>query len=293
MATIIITGANGFIGSELVRYLSAKGHAIRALSRSKPAGLPENVTFYEYDLSTEPPEEPFIMADALIHCAYVKYSPQQKNAHALNRSGTYRLLETSRRNEIKKFIYFSSFSSHAESLSHYGQSKFEIEKIFDNSRDLILKPGLVLGKRGTYANLQQVILSRRIIPVFGDGRQPVQSIYIDDLLACIGHALEYNICGTFPLAEKEILPLEAAVKIISETARKKTNIVRIPFSLALGIIKLAGMFNLKFPVSRENLLSLKSDISYDTSKTEEVFKVNIRPFRESVKELANSPSSPF
>lgn len=291
MATIIITGANGFIGNELVQYLSSKGHAIRALSRTRPAGLPENVTFYEYDLAAEPPEEPFINADALIHCAYVKYSNQQKNAHKINRSGTWRLLETSRRNEIKKFIYFSSFSSHAGSLSHYGKSKYEIEKIFDTARDLILKPGMVLGKRGTYANLQQVILSRPIIPVFGDGQQPVQTIYIDDLLACIDRALEYNISGNFPLAEKEILPLKDAVKIIAETAQKKIRIVHIPFSLALGLVKFARLLNLKFPVSRENLLSLKSNISFDTSHTEDVFNVKIRPFRESLRFLVDRVES--
>jgi len=287
MATIIITGANGFIGNELVQYLSSKGHTIRVLSRTRPAGLPGNVSFYEYDFAAEPPEEPFIKADALIHCAYVKYSNQQKKAHEINRSGTWRLLETSRRNEIKKFIYFSSFSSHAASLCHFGMSKYEIEKIFDTSRDLILKPGLVLGKRGTYANLQQVILNRRIIPVFGDGKQAVQTIYIDDLLACIDHALEYNISGTFPLAEKEILPLKDAVRIIAETAQKKIRIVNIPFSLALGLVKFAGLLNLKVPVSRENLLSLKSDISFDTSLTEDISKVKIRPFRESLRSLVD------
>jgi len=285
MATIIITGTNGFIGNELLQYFSSRGHTIIALSRSKPQGLPGNVKYYKYDLSTEPDEEPFKTADVVIHAAYQKYSDQCQNANEINWSGTNRLLEISRRCGIKKFIYFSSFSSHAAALSNYGKSKFEIEKIFDNSRDLILKPGLVLGKRGTYANLQQVIISRRIIPVFGDGKQPVQSIYIVDLIACIDNALKYNICGTFPLAEKEILSLKDAVKIISANAQKKNSFIHVPFSLALLLVKLAGNLRIKFPLSRENILSLKSDISYDTSKIEEVFKVKIRPFRESVKQL--------
>lgn len=71
---------------------------------------------------------------------------QNKNADKINIDGTKKLVEFCRKKNIKP-LFFSSFSAHKEAISHYGKTKLELEKLFDISKDVILKPGFVLGKK--------------------------------------------------------------------------------------------------------------------------------------------------
>jgi nucleoside-diphosphate-sugar epimerase len=288
MATIIITGANGFIGSELLKYLHSAGNKIIALARTKPFECPSDVDFQEYNLLSEVSDEPFKTADFIIHTAYQKYTAECINASEINLKGTQKLLEMSRRHGLKKFVYLSSFSAHSKALSEYGKSKFKIENIFDPAIDLVLKPGLVLGNGGLFLQMMNILKTRKVIPVFSGGKQLVQTIYIYDLISCIENGLNLNVSGVFPLAEKVPITMKELNQAIAEVLGKKIKICSIHYRLVFLAVSLAELFKMKIPVSRENLLGLRHGITYDTSGVEKVFHIPIRPCKESLKLLVKN-----
>lgn len=285
MTTIIITGANGFIGNELLRHLHSTGNKMYAFARAKPSECSEDIEFCEYSLESDIPEEPFKTADFIIHTACQKYSAASVKASEVILKGTQKLLEMSRRYGLKKFVFLSDFSAHSKALSEYGKSKFKIEKIFDPAVDLTLKPGLVLGNGGLFFQMMNSIKSRKVIPVFSGGKQLVQTIYIHDLVACIENGLNANVCGAFPLAEKIPVTFKVLNLAIAEVLGKKIKIRSIHYRLIFLVVSLAEVFNIKIPVSRENLLGLRHGITYDTTGVEEIFQVQIKSFKESLKLL--------
>lgn len=285
MSTIIITGANGFIGKELIKYFYSKDNKIIAFARKKPEHIPDDVEFFNYDLSMNPPEEPFSRADFIIHAAFLPYSLKNKNSSEINLTGTKQLLQLTKKYSLKKFVYFSSFSAHQNTRSNYGISKFEIEKIFDQSVDLILKPGLVLGNGGIFNSLRKIISSSKIIPVFAGGNQKVQTICIHDLIKIIDIALEKNITGIFPVANENILTMKEINLAIAKQAGKNIKLMSIPYAIGFIILSIAGFFKINLPISKENLLGLKYGITYDTKYIKKVFNIDLLSFEKCIKEI--------
>ncbi len=286
MATIIITGANGFIGNELVNYFHSKGNKVMAFARQKHEEMPDGVEFFNYDLSQPPPEEPFMHADYVIHTAFQIFSTKTKNASSINLKGTQQLLELSEKYNIKKFVYFSSFSAHEGAHSQYGLSKLEIEKTIDITKHIVLKPGLVLGKGGLFNAIRNLISGSSIIPVFAGGKQKVQTVYINDLMRLIEIAFEKNISGTFPLGEKKPLTMKELNKAIAGMSGKKIKFISIPYSIGFLILSVANFLHIKLPISKENIRGLKYGITYDTSVIKDIFGFELRNYDQSLKELS-------
>jgi nucleoside-diphosphate-sugar epimerase len=287
--TVIITGANGFIGSELLGYFSRKGYHVIALARSKPAVMPENSVYVKYSLEdTAVDETVFEKADYIIHCAYVKYSPKQKNADTINLEGTRKLLEYSRKYKLKKFVFFSSFSAHPEALNHYGRTKLAIEKILDKSKDLILRPGLVIGNGGLYKAIQDIVSKNKFVPLLGGGMQAVQTIDINDLSLIIQKGMENDISGIYTVAEQEAITMKTLYKaIVGKTGAKKI-FIHFPYWCAELLISLAGITRINISISKENISGLKKSRSYDIREMSEVFGMTPADYEATIEKIKKS-----
>jgi nucleoside-diphosphate-sugar epimerase len=279
---IIITGANGFIGSYLLEYFQKKEYQITAFVHAIPKQRIQNVNYQLFDLQNDVPEEFFPDTDFLIHCAYIK-AESNSNAMIINQEGTKRLLEASRKHNIKKFVFLSSFSAHEKAVSAYGKSKYETEKLFDPTIDLVLKPGLVVGAGGLFQKIVSIIKSSRIIPMIAGGRQPVQTLYINDLAQAIEKGMLDSISGTYPLAEAKAITMKEMYLQICAKENKKPVLVSVPFFVAHTGVFFFNLMGLNSPVSKENLLGLKYSKAYDISSSVETFKMNFKTFHETLK----------
>jgi nucleoside-diphosphate-sugar epimerase len=72
-----------------------------------------------------------------------------------------------------------------QAVSEYGKTKLAIEKMLDPRKDLILKPGLVLGHGGLFGSILRMIRSLPILPLVDGGSQPLQAVDIEDLAKCV------------------------------------------------------------------------------------------------------------
>ena len=284
--TIIITGANGFIGNQLVHYFTDRQYKVYALARTIPEDLPANAEFVKYDLWEEIMNEYiFSRADFVIHCAYQIHSGNSKNIDATNVVGAKRLYDVVKKYNVRKVVFLSSLSAHEGALSYYGKHKMFLENIFKQVNHLILKPGLVIGDGGLYKTIAGIMSKSKFIPMIGGGKQPVHTVHIDDLAKIIQIGFENDISGVYPVGEPVAITMKEFYKAMSARLGKRNIFVPFPYWCANLLIFATSMVGLKIPITKENILGLKCNIRFDMTETIKTFGVQFRTYLESIESM--------
>ncbi|HEU4716887.1 MAG TPA: NAD(P)-dependent oxidoreductase [Bacteroidia bacterium] len=279
--TLLITGSNGFIGSHLLRMFLEQGWKVTALVHRVPEKKIPGVIYHESDLAaaTIPPVAG--TADAFIHCAYVK---QEKNTDAFsaNVNGTKKLLEFAGALHIPVKIFISSLSATEHALSGYGRQKYELEKLFLADGGTVIRAGLVLGDGGLFGSMKNYLQRRSIVPLFGDGRQPVQTVFIDDLANVVVKVANEKITGRYVIAEDRPVPYREFYAELCASLGVKPKFIRCSYGLAAFLVTLAGFAGMQLPVTKDNLSGLKQMARVPSAADLEKLGVNIRTWKESL-----------
>lgn len=280
---VFITGANGWIGSHLAELFLARGWKVIALVR-RPGTL-AGVEYRGYRLEDgKAPLEGADSSSVLIHCAYAKYSRKSRGSDELNLSAARALLSQARERGMK-FVFFSSLSAHDAAESHYGKHKLALEKIFDPSRDLILRPGLVLGEGGLAGELIKSLRRLPLIPIFSGGSQPIQTISNEDLGELTFRLIDGS--GLKILAEENSIPIREFYRGIAESQGVRPRFLSLPYGVFFRLLSIPEAIGITLPVTTENLLGLKCLRVFPVEK--DVAEA-VRPFQETLKLIEKAPA---
>lgn len=279
--TIAVTGATGFVGGELVRYLTAAGHEVIKLQR-RTVGAPDE-RFYDLRSVDSIPDLTGI--DAVVHTAFLKYDKKNlPDSSEFNIRGAL-ALEKACHTAGAKFVFLSTMSAHSEAISRYGKHKYDIEKLLDKSKDLILRLGLVVGRKGLFDTIKTAISKGAFIPLVGSGSQPIQTIAVTDVCRIAEKAISENITGAYTIGTERVYTLKDLYAAIAVRLDKKPTFVSVPYGLvsfALGTIE---ALRIPFNVSQENLLGLKQLRAFETKDDLQRLGVSIMDMDETLDKL--------
>ena len=214
---ILVTGGAGFIGSNLVDGLIAKGHKVIVvdnLSTGKKKNLNKQAKFYQMDIRNEELKQVFA-ANQITHVIHhaaqidVQHSIKDPSFDAQNNIlGTINLLENCRIYEVEKIIYASSAAVYGEpeylpldeqhpikAMSPYGISKHTPEhyiKMYSqlyNLKYTIFRYANAYGPRqdpkgegGVVSIFVDQMLAQKRPHIFGDGKQTRDFIHVYDIV---------------------------------------------------------------------------------------------------------------
>ena len=178
---ICVTGASGFLGRHLCDYFRRQGSEVRALMRH-PEAYPfqeAGIKPYRCDLPSDIDHTAFEGADVVIHCAYTTRQTSLEQAFSVNYLGTKAVYGLSRTHEASRFVFISSTAAHAGAESYYGRSKGSLELLFDPSKDLVIRPGLILGagEHTRFSQMTRLVQRAGVVPVLRGSRSILQTIH--------------------------------------------------------------------------------------------------------------------
>ncbi|MCH4868049.1 NAD-dependent epimerase/dehydratase family protein [Pseudomonas sp. TMW22089] len=226
---VLVTGGAGFIGSNLVDALLAKGHAVRILddmSTGKRCNLPMDnpkVELIEGDVA-DAALVARVMAgcSAVVHLAAVASVQASVDdpvrTHQSNFIGTLNVCEAMRESGVKRVVFASSAAVYGNNgegesivedtpkapLTPYASDKLASEYYLDfYRRQHGLEPAIfrlfnVFGPRqdpsSPYSGVISIFSERAVkglpITIFGDGEQTRDFIYVGDLVNILVQAVE-------------------------------------------------------------------------------------------------------
>jgi len=233
MIRILVTGANGFLGQHLCRFLlENKTYEVIATGRGENRVAIESLLYEPADFTKEPEVRGLlerVQPDVIVHTAAMSKPDEchqnREACLAANVTATSYLLGSG----VSHFIYtstdfvFGEDGPHAEDaptrpLNFYGDSKLMAEKLVASKAKTytIVRPVFIYGKkwddmRGSFVHWVQSNLSqgKKIKVVEDQSRTPT---YAPDICKGITTIIERKATGIYHLAGGEVLsPYEMAV----------------------------------------------------------------------------------
>jgi nucleoside-diphosphate-sugar epimerase len=123
------------------------------------------------------------------------------------------------------------------------------------------------------------------MPLFDGGRQPLQTVHVDDLCQAFAIALERGLTGTLQVAEPDPLSLAEFVRLLAERMGVRCWFVPVPFAPMLAAVRTLERLGVPFPLRSESLLGIRS--LRRVSVSEDVRRLDLvpRPARESLDDV--------
>lgn len=279
--SLLVTGANGFIGSAFAAHAAANGWRVVGAGRRRPAELPETMAWRAYDL-TWPSLPPDLLdgIDAIVHAANARHGVSRDD-FAINVKGSTLLSDAARDRGVERFAFLSSLAAHEDALSEYGKQKYAIQQLVEERGGLVIRPGLVLGSGGAFGAACEYLRGHRFVPLFAGGAQPLQTIYVGDLVEAIRLALEGGVRGTFTAAEAEPVRYRTFYETLCERLGTHVVFVPVPFFAAEMAIGAAAALRVPLPIDRDSLLGLRA-MRADNGPRLPVAGLSQRGFKENI-----------
>jgi nucleoside-diphosphate-sugar epimerase len=274
MMKVLITGANGFLGSVLCTHLVLNQHHATALARSDNLLLIDE-RFAQYlcrlkadftDISSI--KNHFKGQDAVIHCA-ARVHQVHEEAHdplaayrAINTQATLALAQAAADAGVKRFVFLSSvkvngeftlpgqpFASHqAAPQDPYGISKWEAElglremAAKTSMEVVIIRPPLVYGP-GVKANfLTMMQWLHRGIPLplgaIANQRSLVALPNLDFISLCLTHPKAAN--QTFMISDQQDVSTTELLRGLGQALKRPARLLPVPQGLLQTGLKMIG-----------------------------------------------------
>ncbi len=247
---VALTGATGFIGSNLIRSLMAGEVRVRALTR-RPVpddGLHPTIDWVSGSLEDPATLERLVQgADAVVHCAGAVRGASRRFFEETNAQGTARLVEAAARQPTPpRFLFVSSLAAREPHLSWYAASKRHGEELLHERADgmawAVFRPTAVYGRGDREMMPLFESMRRGLLPVVGRSEARLTLLHVDDLVKAIARWLEHPeaVQGVFELNDGT--PDGYDWRLIAQIAEQvwQRPVRRVPVPAALLFV-LAGL----------------------------------------------------
>lgn len=309
---ILVTGANGFLGSHVVKKLATEGHSVRAMIHEGN----DNLGWFKgqivkgdllhYNTLLKVSEG----MDCIVHVAGAMSSrpKDRKKLYAVNVDGVKNIIRVAAEKKCK-LIHLSScvavganrkrgdgpLTEHSQNITvgknfaNYDSKRMGEELVLsaalnDEIIGVVLNPGLIYGAGDARKEIRQgnVKAARGKLPFYTDGG--VNIVHVDDVVSAISVSLEHGQNGERYLLTGDNITVKELLTSISAAAGAKAPTIKLPTFLLKTFALIHDLLGLKGQLSRENVFSATSFHWYEHSKATRDLNFKPKPYKLAISE---------
>ena len=314
---ILITGATGFIGGELTRFISCQGYSVRAQCRptSDIAALSNDTVQVCWGdvLDFSSVKKAVDGCDYVFHLAgYAKnWAKNPRTFFEVNVSGTKNVLDASKQANVKKVVVTSSCMTFgpsngtpikesdertAEFLTEYERTKFYAEELVadyagDGLPVVIVNPTRVFGpglltEGNSVTTMVQLYLKGKWRLILGDGSSIGNYASVEDVVRGHWLALLRGRPGEKYILGGENLSYNEFFEVLANISRRRYQMIRVPVWTALAVSnveELRARWFSHYPlITPPWLKTFVADWAFSSGKAQTELGYTITPFRKAL-----------
>ena len=287
---ILVTGATGFVGREVVQELIIRGHEVRALVRrgsEKKLKDEKRVAIFPGDCLHPETLAPAVAGcDAVIHLVGIirEFPGRGVTFERVHVQATQNIVDAAMEAGVRRYLHMSALGARPEPADPYHLTNFRADEYVMASglTYTIFRPSVIYGPRDQSINLFVRQIQRlSFFPIIGDGQYQLQPVPVDTVAQAFALALElpqtenrvYDVGGPEPLTFDDIIDSIAAV------VNRRIKKIHQPVWTMSFAANLCGRFRW-FPLSPGQLRMLLEGSTCDPTAFYQDFGLPARPFQD-------------
>ena len=302
-AKVLVTGANGLIGRQLVRQLLQKGDSVRIFVRRQPPAEfmnDANIEVFLGDLGDPAAVDRAIAGTNIVYHLGAAMKGSADDHERGTVCGTQNIVDSVLRHDVQRLVYVSSLSClHATASDRgavvtedwpieptptkrgaYTQAKTEAEKIVRDAvrdrhlRAVLLRPGRVFGPGMTLLTPDVVRRIGNFFVILGNGTHELPLVYVEDVVNAIVLAAEHSRFDgrVFHIVDRTHITQNQLVADYILKNDKTAKVIHLPvailYTLAAGLEVLSKALNRSAPLSIYRVRSALARLQFDCSRAE-------------------------
>jgi len=291
---IIITGAAGLVGQNLIVQLKQKGYNNLVAIDKHAYNLniikqlhPEVKTILADVAESGEWQNAFVDAAALVMLQAQITGKNRALFVRNNIDSTERVLDAIRQYNVPYIVHISSSVVNSVADDDYTSTKKRQEEIVTRSgiKHCVLRPTLMFGwfdpkHLGWLSRFMEWV---PVFPIPGHGRYMRQPLYNKDFCRMIIFCIENQPDGTtYDIVGNEEVDYVDIIRTIKRVKKLKTLIIHIPYGLFYALLKIYAIFSRKPPFTADQLKALTAGDQFTGVNTEKVFNVVQTPFEDAI-----------
>ena len=298
---IIISGAAGLVGQNLIPRLEARGLSALVAIDKHPANtkilakLHPRLPVIEADLARPGPwEEAFAGADTLVlNHAQIGALDEQPFVDN-NVTATANVLATAKKNGVSYVVHISSSVVNSQARDFYTESKRAQEEMVVASGlpVCVLRPTLMFGwfDRKHLGWLARFMQRTPVFPVPGDGRFLRQPLYVGDFCDIIASCIAAPRPGqAFNISGQEKIDYIDLIRAVKQATMARAAIVRIPYWSFWTLLKAYSLVERDPPFTTKQLEALVTPDVFEIIEWPRIFGVRATPLADALRETFQDP----
>jgi nucleoside-diphosphate-sugar epimerase len=301
---IVITGAAGLVGQNLIPRLTAKGFTeivaidkhptnVKILKKYHPAVRVLHKDLAEESTTTHGWGEELIACEALViaHAQIGGVDPEEFVRN--NVLATERLLEAAIRYKVPYIVSISSSVVNSMAVDNYTETKKVQEALVAacGIPQVVLRPTLMFGwfDRKHIGWLARFMQRVPIFPIPGSGRFLRQPLFAADFCEIITSCILAKTTGTYNITGQERIDYLDLMRAVKKATHAKVHLQKIPYSLFWSLLKVNSFFDKNPVFTVKQLQALVTPDVFEVIDWPALFRIRATPLQQALDETFQDP----
>ena len=184
---VAVTGANGFVGKNVRKFLYKNKVRVLGISRKNFGKYSTETKAQSKNLLEQRLQKKLKNYDALVHLIGIGVESSGSTFEEINVNLTKNTIKLCKKSGIKKIIYISGLGVSKNNTSNYFISKYKAEQeIINSGLDYtIFRASYIIGKTDHLTKSLSKQMKKGVIIIPGSGKYQLQPIFVEDVAKII------------------------------------------------------------------------------------------------------------